>query len=89
MAEAFEDMTSCPGLWSDYASHPWYKKPNAEETLLPNEEVGRAPNAEDQSATGVSTVGGYLVISNISKKENVKKMISVAVAFGIENVVIG
>jgi len=31
---------------------------------------------------------GYLVISNISKKQNVKTLITVAVAFGVEHVVI-
>jgi hypothetical protein len=75
MCEAFEDVTSMPGLWSNYdkAAHPNF---------------GLSP---DESAADVSqnNQAGYLVIANISKKDNIRRLISLAVAYGIENVVIG
>jgi tRNA G18 (ribose-2'-O)-methylase SpoU len=35
------------------------------------------------------TFPSYLVITNISKKQNISTLISIAVGFGIENILIG
>lgn len=97
MVEAFEDMTSAPGLWSSYdrESHPaldaCLRNSNAESpkatgtdqaTLIETLVVER----EDTKTTGIAE--GYLVVSNISKKQNIQSLIKVAIAFGIENIII-
>lgn len=80
MCEAFEDMTSCPGLWSHYESHPLYDPPA-------HQSKGAAGSDELTADAEVSE--GFLVISNISKKQNIKSLIAIAISFGIENVIIG
>ncbi len=72
MVEAFEDMTSCPGLWSSYdvSLHPALAT------------VSRASEDVGESADG------YLIISNISKNQNIRSLLSVAVAYGIEHAAI-
>jgi hypothetical protein len=58
-------------------------------------EVGLNQRDEDVAATPPETnspsqiLPAYLVIANISKKDNIKRLISLAVAYGIENVLIG
>ena len=79
MCEAFEDVTSMPGLWSNY-----------EKEAHPNFGLASGGGA---AVTPLTTVpqdqAGYLVIANISKKDNIKRLISLAVAYGVEHVLIG
>lgn len=61
----------------------------------PELEVGLNLQDDDAAATPLETklssqnVAGYVVIANISKKDNIKRLISLSVAYGIENVLIG